>query len=267
MSRLVNGVLTLGLVACGAALAHSILVGMAFTADAKIVQLKWYGHSWFVIEASDGTKVAIDPHAIVEYGNPSLSVDVCLHTHQHDDHNRGREVLANGEKVKVLEGCVFNEKTKKIDWNEVKETVKGVKIRSVGTYHDTEDGKKRGKNSVFVVEADGLTFVHLGDLGHELSDEQVKEIGKVDVLLVPVGGIYTLNGEKAKAVIEQLKPRLYVVPMHYNTGVNADVSLLQGLDEFLDGQKSIRKLQDGNVLPIPTDAKPEKPSVILLGWK
>ena len=122
---------------------------------------------------------------------------------------------------------------------------------------------KRGKNSVFIVEADGLKFCHLGDLGHELTDEQVAAIGPVDVLMIPVGGIYTINGEAAKKVVAQLKPRLFIVPMHYGTKVNSDVL---PIDEFLDGQKNVRKMEDSNVLEFPADLKADKPAVVVLGW-
>jgi L-ascorbate metabolism protein UlaG (beta-lactamase superfamily) len=137
----------------------------------------------------------------------------------------------------------------------------------MGTYHDAMNGMQRGKNSVFIVEADGLVFCHLGDLGHELTPEQVKTIGKVDVLMVPVGGIYTINGEVAKKVVAQLKPRLYVVPMHYAVAGYDD---LLGPDEFLEDQPkdSIKKTPDTNELVIPVDIKaPATPSIVLLGWK
>ena len=96
-------------------------------------------------------------------------------------------------------------------------TVKDVRIRNVGTFHDTQQGMERGRNAVFVIEADGLKIVHLGDLGHILTDEQVRQIGPMDVLMVPVGGVYTINGSKAKEVVAQLKPKRYILPMHYGT--------------------------------------------------
>ena len=93
----------------------------------------------------------------------------------------------------------------------------------------------RGRNGIWVIEMDGLHIVHLGDLGHMLTDEQLKEIGPVDVLMIPVGGIYTLNGTDAKKVIEQLKPKRYIIPMHY--GIPKVFEDLLPLDEFLDGLK------------------------------
>jgi len=114
------------------------------------------------------------------------------------------------------------------------------------------------------VEVDGLTICHLGDLGHELTDAQVKSIGKVDVLMIPIGGIYTINGEQAQAVMKQLKPRLYVFPMHYGVPGFDD---LTGPEEFLDGLKNVQKKPATNEFSFPIDAKPENPTVIMLGWK
>jgi L-ascorbate metabolism protein UlaG (beta-lactamase superfamily) len=113
------------------------------------------------------------------------------------------------------------------------------------------------------VEVDGLRIVHLGDLGHLLSDKMVKEIGDVDVLMIPVGGIYTINGSEAKKVVAQLKPRQYILPMHYGTKVFDDVL---PPDEFLDEQKNFKKLPT-NTLEIKTDFKPAEPVIVLLDWK
>lgn len=233
-------------------------------APKKAVQLRWYGHSFFQLTTTAGTRVVFDPHAISEYGAPPVAADVVVMSHDHNDHNR-REVLANAESkdLKAFLGVVPKGKTS-TDWARIDETVKDVKVRSVPTYHDDEEGARRGKNAVFVVEADGLKFCHLGDLGHELTEEQVKAIGPVDVLMVPVGGIYTLNGEKAKAVVKQLQPRLFVIPMHYGTKVYADV---QPPDEFLDGQRNVRELGEAvNLLEIPTDTKADRPTVVVMGW-
>jgi L-ascorbate metabolism protein UlaG (beta-lactamase superfamily) len=232
--------------------------------DKKPTELRWYGHSMFQLTTAAGTKIVFDPHAITEYGLPPLSPDLLLISHPHDDHNR-REVLANADSkdLKVLQGVSPKGKGTATDWTKYDEKVKDVRARSVNTYHDQEEGAKRGKNAVAIVEADGLVFCHLGDLGHELTPEQVKEIGPVDVLMIPVGGIYTINGEMAKTVVEQLKPKLFIVPMHYGTKVYQD---LPPPDEFLDGQKKIDRLEGSNLLTIPAGLKAERPTVVILGW-
>src|SRR5438105_11530675 len=100
------------------------------------------------------------------------------------------------------------------------------------------EGLQRGKNTVFIIEVDGWKIVHLGDLGHLLTPKQIKAIGPVDVLMIPVGGVYTINGSEAKEVIAQLKPRQYIIPMHY--AVKGFDELLPA-DEFLEDQKNVKK--------------------------
>ena len=145
----------------------------------------------------------------------------------------------------------------------VDEKIGAIRIRNVGLYHDATNGMQRGKNSAWIVEADGLRYCHLGDLGHDLTPEQVKAIGPVDVLMVPVGGIYTLNGEQARVVVEQLKPRLYVLPMHYGVPGYDD---LVGPEEFLDGYKDVQTLKT-NELNIPVDQKAAEPTVVRMHWQ
>lgn len=245
-----------------AGLLAAICTAPAAAQDRKLVHLQWYGHSYFQLVTTAGTKLVFDPHAIVEYGAPPLSPDIVVMSHNHNDHNR-KEILANADSKDLKAFYGITVKGKGGDWAKIDEKVKDVRIRTVPTFHDAEEGAKRGKNSIFIVEADGLKFCHLGDLGHELSDEQVKAIGPVDVLMVPVGGIYTINGETAKKVVDQLKPRLYVLPMHYSTKVYSD---LLPIDEFLDGQKNVRKMETVNSLDFPPDIKANRPTVVVLGW-
>lgn len=244
------------MVACLATFPTSLLA----QDDAKKVKLRWFGQSMFQLETAGGKLVVFDPQAIPVFGPPRLTADITLISHPHNDHNQV-EVLK--EKGRVFEGVKVT-KGAKTDWVAVDEKVGAIRIRSLGTFHDAMNGMQRGKNSVWIVETDGLTIVHLGDLGHELTPAQVKAIGKVDVLMVPVGGIYTLNGEQAKAVVEQLKPRLFVLPMHY--GVPGFDDIL-GPTEFLEEQKNLKKMPDTNELEIPVDMKADTPTVVLLGWK
>src|SRR5439155_11383489 len=109
------------------------------------------------------------------------------------------------------------------EWQLVEGDEKGVKYFNVGAYHDGMRGMKFGKNAIFVIEVDGWRICHLGDLGHELTAEQLKQIGPVDVLMVPCGGIYALNGAEAAKVVAQIKPKEYIFPMHYGTKVFNDL--------------------------------------------
>jgi L-ascorbate metabolism protein UlaG (beta-lactamase superfamily) len=229
----------------------------------KKLALRWFGQSFFQLETSAGKRIVFDPHAIPDFGRPIVKADIILCSHLHDDHTQLGSV-EDAKAARIFYGLEEPKKGRPADWKKVDEMVGKVRVRTVPLYHDAEEGLARGKNSAWVVEADGLTFCHLGDLGHELTAGQVKLIGKVDVLMVPVGGIYTLNGELAKKVVAQIKPRLYVIPMHY--GVPGYEDLLPA-DEFLDGQANVKKLTSTNELVIPADAKADAPTIVLLGWK
>ncbi|MBN9519401.1 MBL fold metallo-hydrolase [bacterium] len=227
-------------------------------------KLRWFGQSFFQLETSGKQLVVFDPHAIPTFGTPRVSADITLISHPHNDHAQP-EVL--GEKGRVFVGVTGTPDGKRSDWARVDEKIKNTRVRTVATFHDTTMGMTRGKNAVWVVEADGLVFCHLGDLGHELSPDQVKAIGPVDVLMVPVGGIYTVNGEQAKKVVDQIRPKRFVLPMHYGVPGFED---LAGPDEFLGEfkDKDIRRATDTNELVIPVDAKaPDAPTVVLLGWR
>jgi L-ascorbate metabolism protein UlaG (beta-lactamase superfamily) len=234
----------------------------------KKVELRNLGQSFFVLTTTAGTKIAFDPHAIDQLGRPTAAADLVLITHPHPDHVR-LDAIENRAKAKVIEGIktlppAAEGGPPRTTWNPVDEAFKDVKIRSVGTFHDMVQGMSRGRNTVFVVEADGLKFVHLGDLGHPLSEDQIRQIGPVDVLLIPVGGVYTLNGSRAKEVMAQLKPKRIVVPMHYGVGSWED---LLPVTEFLDGQTNVQRTPSTNLISIDPAAEPPKePMVIVPGY-
>ncbi|HSQ58028.1 MAG TPA: MBL fold metallo-hydrolase, partial [Gemmata sp.] len=212
------------------------------------------------LETSRGKLVVFDPHMMPVFSPPRLTADITLVSHPHNDHDQVDTLKAKGRDffgVKPGKGA-------KQEWNPVDETIGTIKIRNIGTFHDPVNGMQRGKNSIWIVEADGLTFCHLGDLGHDLTEAQVKAIGKVDVLMIPVGGIYTINGDQAKEVVKQIKPRLFILPMHYGVPELED---LQGPQEFLSGQKNVKKMLTTNELVIPTDMKADVPTVVQLGWR
>jgi L-ascorbate metabolism protein UlaG (beta-lactamase superfamily) len=239
----------------------------------KTMTIRWFGQSFFQVTDSDGRKFAFDPHAIPAFGRRFVEASFVIVSHPHDDHALV-EMIDVGEDEKTKERKVIAEsdvyrgviepKPGKQEWKALAEKRGPIRLRNVATYHDTQNGLQRGKNSAFVVEVDGLTICHLGDLGHELTDAQVKAIGKVDVLMIPVGGIYTINGEQAQAVVKQLKPRLFVLPMHYGVPGFDD---LAGPEEFLDGLKNVKKMPETNELTFPISAKPDAPTVVVLGWK
>jgi L-ascorbate metabolism protein UlaG (beta-lactamase superfamily) len=166
------------------------------------MQIKWYGHASFLLTSDAGTRILIDPYMkFLGYRMPvPVDSDVVVVTHNHGDHNKVN--AASGDYLLV---------------NEPKEYSRGdVSISGIKTFHDKVNGKKKGPNTVFRFRMDGLTICHCGDLGHLLTEDQVKAIGKVDVLIVPVGGRMTLDGAEAVQVMRQLQA-IVVIPMHYST--------------------------------------------------
>jgi L-ascorbate metabolism protein UlaG (beta-lactamase superfamily) len=229
------------------AIASVLLLGLAVLGDATgvggeksppvkpaPVKLEYLGQSFFILTSSKGTRIAFDPHTIPAYYDQRAKeypkVDAICISHNHNDHIR-IEALEDSKSSKIIRG--LKSPSVKADWASVNETVKDVKIRNVGVYHDTNEGIERGKNSIFIVDVDGWKIAHLGDLGHLLTPAQLKRIGPVDVIMIPVGGIYALNGSEAKKVVEQLKPKEYIFPMHYGTKIFEDLLFI---DEFLEGQ-------------------------------
>jgi L-ascorbate metabolism protein UlaG (beta-lactamase superfamily) len=168
--------------------------------------IQWLGHSCFLITTADGKKIITDPYTpgafqgTLDYGPIHISPDIVTVSHQHADHSNIAG-LPNHFRVLTKPG---------------EHKIEGIKFTGVEGYHDVEHGALRGMNVIFVLEADGVRVCHLGDLGDVLTPEQIEKIGRVDVLLIPVGGYYTIGPDKADAVIEQLSPKV-VIPMHYRT--------------------------------------------------
>ncbi len=255
------------------ALAVAVLVAapcLAAEKARKEVKITWHGQSFFEITSSKGTNVVIDPHAILEYGRiPGVKAHLILSSHFHNDHTQ-YQVVENFKKkmgtfppAKVIEGLKRSAAGE--EWNQVDEDFKDVHVRTVGTYHDNSEGLSKGKNAVWIIDVDGIHIVHLGDLGHKLSKRQIKAIGPVDVLLIPVGGVYTINGSDAKEVVEQLKPKKYIIPMHCATRVYEDVLSPK---EFLEDQEkgTVARSVD-NTLSVKVDYKPPRPIIVLLNWE
>lgn len=255
-----------------ALLAAALAAGTA-PAQGKTFTVTWYGQSFFTVTTPSGKVIAFDPHVMREFErkDPVKADFVCV-SHPHNDHNRVEEGIldaTDAKKVRVFQGLKVDKLGRPADWNKIDEKVKvgdaEYRFRTFGCYHDTVGGMKIGKNSAFVVEAEGLTFCHLGDIGHTLTEAEAKVIGKIDVLFVPIGGNYTVNGEGAKEIVEALKPRLDVYPMHF--AVDGQPDTLIAPDEFLDGMKNLKKLETTNERTIPVGEKADEYRVVLLGWK
>jgi len=202
--------------------------------------VKWLGHACFLLVSPKGIRVVTDPFGPqVPYPPINESCDVVTISHEHFDHNYVSVLKGD---FQVLHGVDPN--TKKAQ--KIETTIGDVSFRTVATFHDNENGKKRGENAIFIMDFSGLTVVHLGDLGHELDKNVIKEIGPVDVLCVPVGGYFTIDAAKAKNVVRSVAPKV-VVPMHYKTKYTKSWSIAR-VDEFLKGEQNVVKLGRNEVL-------------------
>lgn len=216
-----------------------------------MVKVIWHGHACFELQGK-GVTIVTDPFKGIGIPEPKATADIVLCSHGHQDHNNVRPVL--GKEGQVLESFVGSKK------------VKGVPIKGVAAFHDEATGSKRGKNSIYTFNLDEVQFCHLGDLGHELSPETLKEIGKIDVLFVPVGGYYTIEPETATKVCQELKPKI-IIPMHYRVpGLTSNFDSLKTVDDFLEGKKNVERTK-GRVINIEEDKLPKEPETIALSLK
>jgi len=240
---------------------------LALPASAGELKIRWHGQSMFEIITPEKTRIVTDPHNLDAYGRKMLKADLVLMSHFHTDHTR-TEVIENIKEAKALNALKKDADGRREDFNVVDEKFKDVRIMTVGTYHDDAGGLNRGKNGVWIIEVDGLRIAHLGDLGHMLNAAQLKKIGAVDVVMVPVGGVYTLNGLTAAKVVDQLKPKRWVLPMHYGTVVYDDLLPLKYFtDEEKEKEVEIKVFKPNEWLTIDTKAAaPKKYSVGVLHW-
>lgn len=172
------------------------------------MKLSWYGHSCFLLETSEGN-VIFDPYAPgsvpgVELPE-GLEADVVLCSHSHHDHGWAEGIKLSGNEPSLV-------------------------IRRIDSYHDKMRGIQRGKNLISVVETEGKRIVHLGDLGHKLSEKQLELIGKPDILMIPVGGFFTINAAEASEIADSLGART-VIPMHYR-GEGFGYPIIGKVDDF-----------------------------------
>lgn len=179
------------------------------------MNITWYGQSCFRLEAKEGS-VLIDPFS-KETGlrAPRIKDDLVLVSHGHFDHNNTENI--NEEAFLINMPGEYERR--------------GIYVRGILSYHDANGGTERGLNTIYVIKAEDMTICHLGDFGEaKLSDEQVEEIGDVDILMIPVGGKYTIGAKEAVEVISQIEPKV-IIPMHYKIkDLNMDI---EGPDKFV----------------------------------
>lgn len=215
------------------------------------MNIKWIGHSCFLIESGDGLRVITDPFdTSVGYTPPEFEADIVLVSHQHFDHNNIEAV--KGSPVVVQE--------------EGEHEAGGLPITGIHSYHDKAGGKKRGENVIFKFMVDQVTLAHFGDLGHLLDQQHLSSLSDVEVAFMPVGGYYTI-GPKEAAQIQNDLPQLKVIfPMHYKTDRLPEERFpLDKVDKFMAelSEATVRELKNSSC-ELTQDNMPKEKEIWIL---
>lgn len=207
--------------------------------------IQWLGHSFFLVESLQGVRLAFDPFGEnVGYPLTEVRADFVFVSHDHFDHNNLK--LIQGYREVFKEAGHFERGS--------------LKISIFPTYHDEEKGKKRGKNYVTRVETEGIALIHAGDLGVVPEKEELESWKPVDILLLPVGGVYTIDAQRAKKLVQELHPRI-VVPMHYKTRYLQFE--LANVEPFLQGFVTVKRIK-GSHFEITAEKLPQETEVWVL---
>ncbi|MCG8352382.1 MAG: MBL fold metallo-hydrolase [Chloroflexales bacterium] len=214
--------------------------------------IQYLGHSCFRLRGRDGI-VLCDPYDRsigLDLGRPTAHI--VTSSHEHPDHSHVSAVRPVRDKIFVVDGPGEYE-------------VSNVLITGIRTYHDKHKGAERGFNTVYAIHLDDISFCHLGDLGHELNQSQIEEIGNVDVLFIPVGGDETIGPAEAASVISQLEPRI-VIPMHYATTQLSFDYQLAPLEKFIHelGVKDANAEEKLNVTPSNLPGEGEETRIVVM---
>ncbi|MFC1621795.1 MBL fold metallo-hydrolase [Patescibacteria group bacterium] len=207
------------------------------------MEITYIGHACFRIKGKD-TTVVIDPYDPTKVGFklPKLGADIVLTTHDHDDHGYVKGV--SDYKLHIKTPGEYE--------------MAGTYISGFSTKHDTKNGVDRGDNTIYFIEIDGFNLLHLGDLGHELSKETMERLPDIDILMIPVGGTYTINANTATKVISSIEPKA-VIPMHYQTEDLKLSKKLDGIKVFLEamgeenGIKEVESLKVSRDIDLPSE--------------
>ena len=211
------------------------------------MEIDWFGHACFRLRGREGTLIT-DPYSKeIGLAFPRPRADIVTISHEHPGHS-----FADGVKgdPKVIKGPGEYE-------------IKGIFVSGIPTAHDKKGGKERGKNTVYVIEMDGLTICHLGDLGHVPTQAQAEAFGNVHVLLVPVGGVSTIGGGEASEIVSMLEPQI-VIPMHFQ---HPDLTFKLETHAKFFKEMGIKPPTAVSSLKVRKDSLPKETQVVLLEAK
>ena len=210
------------------------------------MNIKWYGQASFLITSASGLRIITDPYAPSErlaYREIDEPADIVTVSHAHGDHSNVAGVKGNPVVVK-----------------ETKE-VKGIKFKTVAAFHDSAGGSQRGNMIIFCFQIDGINICHLGDLGHPLDKKQIAKIGKVDILMTPMAGNFTIDAKTATEVYEKLDAKI-VIPMHYRNDRCPNLPVAP-VDDFINGKSNVTRLEVSEV-EFKAGVLPEKAQIVVL---
>jgi L-ascorbate metabolism protein UlaG (beta-lactamase superfamily) len=210
------------------------------------MEIRWLGHSCFVIKGKEKTVITDPYHPDLGYSLGEPEADIVTLSHLHPGHSYA-EGVGNNPKQITLPG---------------EYEIGGVFITGIATFHDTEGGKTRGKNTVYSIEMDAMTLCHLGDLGHPLKPEMVDDLGVIDILFLPVGEVSTIPVSVAVETVKELNPHI-AIPMHYRTNVVA--RNLEPVDKFLK-EMGIREAEPRSKLSVSESSLPSGTQVVVLNY-
>lgn len=211
------------------------------------MKIRYLGHSCFEFTESTGTTIVTDPYGNVGFNMPKTRADAVTVSHLHYDHNNVKAVGGNP--------VIFD--------REGQYEIGGVDITAIKSYHDDENGAKRGENLIFKFRMDGVEVCHLGDLGEECSSSLIEALLPIHVLLIPVGGNYTIDAQQAKEYVDRIMPS-YVIPMHYKTkGLDIDIDKP---DDFIDlfEEEDVEELEGSELELFRDDVTEEQTKLILM---
>jgi len=211
-----------------------------------VVKLEWYGHSYVIVECEGGVRIAIDPHDGASLNLPSYrsKADYLLVTHDHFDHNAVEMVSVSGDIVR---------------WRTGRINLGNVEVEGLPSYHDKSGGELRGSNTIYVISG-RIRIAHLGDLGHPLTSDLREKLEGVDILILPVGGVYTIDAYEAWEIVKELNPKL-VLPIHF--WLPGSTMPLDPLERFLLTAKTRRLRVEGNSIEFSPEELPEKTTTII----